>query len=317
VKKKLKFEKFDPKGIPLAELIAAHRQFAGLNDNLGDGFLLALNPLYRNVREEFLRRGFSFTLENLHNYYAFPLMALDEVMASGVIPYRANFPWLEKLEKAAPVKFTLTELKRSELQFNYLFHESAHYIAHDVFFGRRAMSGLPKTGDTLLKILLGEAFANTAEALSASLVQGEIASYFLDANCHFRVNEKEVGVILRFVRREGFGPTAKVLLAAFLYSNFMFEKLSLAQVEKVRRFAGLPKGAKVAGLAKIGLQLSEQFRTNTTQLHLVKLGFAPEIGELLQFDPLEKIGASLKLSAQVESLLGLLCRGVDEAVEFL
>lgn len=314
MKKKLKFEKLDAKGIPLAEIILAHRQFSGgIADNLGDSFLYTLNPIYRNVRDDFLRRGFTFTQENLGGYFSFPLMALDDVMAAGVVPYRANFPWLEILEKRAPGKFTLTELKRSELQFNYLFHESAHFIAHSVFFGKTKLVDVPKNQDSLLRILIGESFANVVEAMSAALAQGEIASYFLDANCHFRSSEKEVATILRAAKRFGFEATARVLLGAFLYSNFLHEKLNARQVAKIHRFSRLPKSALISPLVKIGLQLSEQFRTTTTQLHLVKVGF---IDLKLGFDPIDRLLKDSTLVGKTEELVQVICAGLAKKVEF-
>jgi hypothetical protein len=317
MKKKLQFQKVDSKGIPLAEAILVHRQFsAGLKRNLGDGFLLHWNPIYRNIREAYLARGFTFTEKNIADYFSFPLMALDEILTIGKIPYRANSLWLEKIERLAPKKFTLTEIKRSELQFNYLFHESAHFIAHSVFFGKRSMRLLPKNADTILKILLGESFANTSEALSAALIQGEIGSFFLDANCHFRSSEKEVSAILAFAKGQGFPATAKVLLAAFLYANYMYEELPELKLRRIRKFAGLPNSISIKKLAKIGLQLSEQFRVTTTQFHLAKLGFPFDLRSLMKLDPVDKISNDKKLNGQVQQLIDILCRDLERKVEF-
>jgi hypothetical protein len=316
--KKLRFLKIDPNGIPLAEVMAVHKQFStGLQQNLGDGFLLHWNPIYRNIREAYLARGFSFTEENIADYFSFPLMALDEVLVKKKIPYRPNFLWLEKLQKVAPNRFTLTEIKRSELQLNYLFHESAHFIAHSVFFGKKPMQRLPKNSDSILKILIGESFANTAEAMSAALVQGEIGSFFLDANCHFRSNEKEVAIILKFAKREGFPATAKVLLGAFLYANYMNEEFSEAKLNRIAKFSRVKKGSSIKGLAKIGLQLSEQFRVTTTQFHLAKLGFPFDLQPLMNADPVDRLIKNAKLHAQVLQLTDILCKDLENKVEFL
>jgi hypothetical protein len=313
--RRLSFGKQDKKGIPLRELIALHRQFRPrgcLPGNLGDGFLCAHNPVYRNIRADSLARGFSFTFRRTGHYYAFPLMSLDGVIERRKIPYRNNFVWLELLEKSAPGSFSLTELKRSELQFNYLFHESAHCIAHSVFFARAPFSRIPKNGDSLLKILLGEAFANTVEALSAVFAEGEMASYFLDGNCHFRSSAREVRAIRGAARRLGFEKVTLVLLASFLYANYLWNRLGPKEIGRVLAFAGLGAEHKrlVANVAKIGTELSEQFRTTTTQLHLMKLGYPAGLGKLMRQDPLVRLGKAASTRAQARELARIASRGL-------
>jgi hypothetical protein len=270
--------------------------------------------VFRAVRLEALRRGVRFTsrggspLERL--YYAFPLMSLDEVIDARTIPYRANFPWLEILERRAPGGFTLDDLKRGELQFNYLFHESAHLIAHDELFGHRSPPRLPKTAATLLGVMVGEAFANTAECLSAAFAEGEIAAYFLDANCHFRANEREVAELRRAAGRFGFPAAAKVLLGAFLYSNYLYETLTARELRRVARFAGLAPGAPIARLARIGLQLNEKFRATTTPLHLRKTGFGAGLARQFAADPLRLLEGKPALRRKARRLAELVAAGL-------
>lgn len=309
MRKKLSFEKIDKNGIPLAELIAVQKQFRAysrLPENLGDGFLSATNPVFRNVRAEFLRRGFKFTHGDLHGYFAFPLMSLDEAISARKVPYYRNAHWLEKLEKSAPGIFTLTELRRSELKYNYLFHESAHCLAHDSFFGRKKIQGLPKSSETLLKVFLGEAFANSVEALSYAFAEGEIGGYFLDANCHFRASEREMLVLQRAIARFGAPRTALALMGAFLYSNYLFEKLNKKQLKRINELAGIEAPLS---LVKIGLQLNEEFRTATTPLHLVKTGFPPDLGKLMAQDPLAQLLRDRKLKEKVTGLAAVAGEG--------
>lgn len=303
--RKLSFPAIDARGIPLSEVIAVHRQFrprGSLPANLGDGFLCAHNPVFRSVRAAYLARGFRFTTRDFCGYYAFPLMALDHLLDRGLIPYRENFAWLERLERSAPGLFTLTELKRGELQFNYLFHESAHLLAHHAFFGRRRAASLPKTSASLHRILLGEAYANTVECLATAIPEGEIGAWFLDANCHFRSTKGEAALIRRLGSRRGPLPLARALLAGFLYSNFLFDRLGPAEKKRVAEYSGLPV-KEAAALAAIGTELCETFRTTTTQLHLLKLGFPANLGPLLRFDPVAKLEKDKALLEKTESLL--------------
>ena len=311
--KTLSFPALDRRGIPLREVIAVHAQFrprGSLPANLGDGFLCSFNSVFKAVRDAYLARGFRFTTKDFCGYYAFPLMSLDHLIEERKIPYRENFAWLTRLEKEAPGVFTLTELKRGELQFNYLFHESAHLLAHEAFFGRRPPRKLPRTPATLHRILIGEAFANTVECLASAHPAGEIGAYFLDANCHFRSNRGEAALIRRLGRHHGFLPVARAILAGFLYANYLVDRLGVREKAEVARYSGLPK-KEAARLAAIGTELCERFRTTTTQLHLVKLGFPGELGGLMRFDPVAKLGREIKLRAQTEALLALAVRGLD------
>lgn len=308
-KPKLSFEKFDPNGIPLSELIAVQKQFrvySRLPENLGDGFLSATNPIFRNIRMEFLRRGFKFTHHDLNGYFAFPLMSLDEAIHARKVPYYRNAPWLEKLEKAAPGKFTLSEMRRCELKYNYLFHESAHCLAHDSFFGRKNIRRVPKNRHALLMVFVGEAFANTVEALSYAFAEGEIGGYFLDANCHFRASEREMLVLRRAVGKIGAERTALVLMGAFLYSNYLFEKLSRRQLGLIDKLAGVEAPAS---LVNIGLQLNEDFRTATTPLHLVKTGFPLDLKKWMKADPVKELLAAKDLRAKAKGLAAIAGRG--------
>lgn len=310
--KKIKIRGLDPKGIPLREVIALHRYFrapAALAANLGDGFLYATNPVFRSVRDEFLLRGFSFTLEDRWDYFSFPLLCLDDILAAGLIPYRRNFAWLERMEKAA-AGFTLSDLKKSELQFNYLFHESAHFVAHDVLFAGRPLKKCARNRATLLRILVGEAFANTAECLSYLFSEGEIGGYFLDANCHYKIDEKEA----RALRAEGRGEGAEVLvgalMASFLYANGLYNSLGSAERARVAKISGARGAKAVRAAIRNGLSLSDSFRDTTTPFHLHKQGFQ-RLPRLFDFDPLGALARDPALAKPWAKLVGILSRDLN------
>lgn len=302
-------------GVPLAHLMRAHRQFRPrgfLPGNLGDGYLLAFNPVYRAVREAALGRGLRFSPRRgrfERDYYAFPLMSLDDAIDARRLPYHENFRWLELLEKRAPGAFTLPDLKAGELQFNYLFHESAHYVAHRELFGARSLEKEKKSARTLLAIMLGEAFANSVECLASAFAEGEIGGFFLDANCHFRANEKEMRLLHGAAARFGWEATARLLLAGFLYANYLVERLAPAEIRRVAEFAGVPAGALAARVARIGSELDEKFRTVTTPLHLRKTGFAASaIPRFLRADPLAQLLKDRELRVCAGNLAALAVR---------
>lgn len=298
---KLKLSLLDPKGIPLSELIAVHRQFESkLSQNIGDGYLMEFNPIFRNIRQAFFQYGFSFSSPDPH-YDSFPLMSLDDIYSEKKVPVRNNIFWLEELNKIPGL--TLTELKKSELQFNYLFHESAHFIAHKILFGDCEMKAVPVTKESLLKILIGESFANTVESLAALYAEGEIGSYFLDANCHYRLSAQEVKVLEKSVKENGFQKTFRLVFASFLSANYLVQRPSKKELSSILKFAGVKKAQKEL----IGYGLSEIFRTNTTQLHLMKLGFPDDLNGWLDIDPVAELMANKKMCIMVDALGTILC----------
>lgn len=302
--------------MPLREVIAAHRQFrarASLPANLGDGFLYRFNPVFRAVRDAYLSEGFTFSTKDFCGYFTYPLMSLDALIAKGCIPYRENFLWLERLDKECGDRFTLSDLERGELQFNYLFHESAHLLAHRAFFGKGTLGALPASAATLNRILLGEAFANTVECLASALGEGEIGLYFLRANCHFRANRAESLRIRRLGRLHGFLPVAKALFAGFFLANCLFDRLGSAEKKQVAAYSGLPL-RHAAVLAGVGPELCEKFRTTTTPLHLLKLGFPACPNKLLPGRPMSVLSESSRLARQAEALLAGAVKGMDREV---
>lgn len=304
-KNRLKFLPIDKNGIPLTEVILAHKQYQSIKcirHNLGDGFLFETNPIFRTIRERFLAANYSFTMLDRVNYYSFPLMSLDNILNQKKIPYRNNFIWIEILNEKIP-KFTLTELKKCELHFNYILHDSAHFVAHEVLFGKKRMSNVPINKKSLLKILLGEAFANTTECFAALYSEGEISSYFLDANCYFRLSAKEIKLIQKSVEINGFHATFLTLLFSFLYSNYLYTKPSKNILAQIGTYTKL-KNPSVS-LMRIPFQLSEIFRSNTTQMHLMKLGFQKHLNKWIAIDPVAYIRKTPELTQNVNQLCGV------------
>ncbi len=293
---------------PLRELLSLHRKFRfrqTLPGNIGDGFLYATNPTYKNVRDEFLRRGFSFTKDDFCRYFDFPMMCLDDVLAARTLPYRDNFACLADMERRRPGVFHVSDLSQLSPNFNYLFHESAHCIAHSVFFGKTRMQQIPKTSESLLKILLGESFANAVECISGAFRVGAIGGYFLSANCHFSLSNEGANQLREGIRSLGFPAVTKTILASFLYSNFMYRELTPREQDLILEFSGTKRRESIRAIARTGFDLNPQFRTSTTPLHLLKVGFGPDVEKMIQFDPLEFIAkrnqADLRL--QIEALV--------------
>src|SRR5689334_14074428 len=90
-------------GNPVGALLWVDEQFAApasLPSCLGDSYLYALNPVYRGARDQAVAMGIRFADSDdfLNRAYGIaPLFALDEILTSGVIPFRGDVELLKHL----------------------------------------------------------------------------------------------------------------------------------------------------------------------------------------------------------------------------
>lgn len=110
----------------LNQLLQSHGAFEqaeGLPGNLGDGYLLTHNRIYKNIRKAAKGLQFKFADQPDNFYQALPLSQLDNLMAKKTIPYTDNVSVLKYLETNAAGRFYWDDVT-DNLKKNYLFHES-------------------------------------------------------------------------------------------------------------------------------------------------------------------------------------------------
>ena len=84
----------------LSELLELQEKCHGqhrLFESVGDGYLYLHNPFFRRIREAAIARGFRYSLDDAHAYFGFPLIHLDSILESRIIPYRPSFIALRHL----------------------------------------------------------------------------------------------------------------------------------------------------------------------------------------------------------------------------
>ena len=283
---------------------------------MGDGFLYLKNPFFRRVRDAALAAGFRYTLADEGAYYGFPLIHLDTILSRRRIPYRPSFTALEHLEERRPGFFTLADLQKNRPAPNYLLHESAHAVAFQQLFGRPKNVGaaLSET-DTLVKLMLGEAFAMTAEYFAACAVRGQPHAWFFSISSyrHRTQKKKAVGELLE---RHGFAFVGRAVLLAFLYNNFLVDRLDKHQLGAVveRADPGVARRLTPIALRQLGATLnglmvmSPEFRYDTSRLFLTMFGRSRNIRRELSADPLQLLTADARANAAVSRLVDVLAR---------
>ncbi|HYQ04315.1 MAG TPA: hypothetical protein VER96_36835 [Polyangiaceae bacterium] len=304
--------------VSLAELLALQRQCHGsacLLQNLGDGFLYRKNPFFRRVRDAARARGIGFTLEDPGDYFAFPLVALDSVLKARKVPYRANYAALAAFERARPGFFTLADLHKNRPMPNYVLHESAHVLAFHELFGRpRDVHAALSEPSKLVHIVLGEAFAMTAEYFAACAVSGPIHAWFFSINSyrHRTQAKKAVGEL---VTRYGLPLVVWLVLIAFLENNCFVERLPMKTLERALELYPLGKVPTLSPAERLRfcralsalMVMDPEFREDTARLFLTMHGHRRNIRKVLPHEPLDSIAADPELPAALKRLVRALC----------
>ena len=303
--------------ISLAELLALQQRSHGsarLLQNLGDGFLYQRNPFFRRVRDAARARGIGFTLDDPGDYFAFPLVALDLVLKTRKVPYRANYAALAAFERSRPGFFTLADLRKNRPLPNYVLHESAHALAFHELFGRpRDTHAALSQPSKLVHIVLGEAYAMAAEYFAACAVSGPVHAWFFSINSyrHRTPAKKAVGEL---VTRLGLPLLVWLVLIAFLENNFFVERLPMKTLERALELYPLGELPPISRADRLRLcralgalmVMNPEFREDTARLFLTMHGYGRNIRRVLSGEPLDLIAEDAELPAQLARLVRLL-----------
>jgi len=303
-----------PGSLTLVELLRADpRARASLPEVMGDGYLYLKNPVFRRVRDAALAAGFRYSASDTGAYFGFPLLGLEPLLASRVIPYRPNRPALLELERSRPGFFEVRDLKVNRPTPNYLLHESAHAVAFHELFGRPMhVSQALRDPSRLVEIMLGEAYAMCAEYFAACCVSTPLEAWFFSISSYRRhvPKKKAVGELVETL---GFAPVGLLVLAAFLYNNFLVDRLSKAALGRILDYSELTPRVSSGGLEqKLRrtlnglLTMSPEFRYSTSRLFLSTLGYSRDIRRVLGNDPLELAARNPELQTRMRRLVAVL-----------
>ncbi|HTA92339.1 MAG TPA: hypothetical protein VK745_22330 [Polyangiaceae bacterium] len=302
------------KSLPIAELLAMQRRSHGTGrvlENLGDGFLYRENPFFRRIRDAALKRSIGFTLRDPGDYFAFPLVALDTVLRTRKVPYRANYSALLAFERSRPGFFRLADLRSNRPLPNYVLHESAHAVAFHELFGRpRDVPAALADPSKLVRVQLGEAYAMTSEYFAACAVSGTLHDWFFSINSyrHRTPAKKAVGEL---AERLGLPLLVWLVLVGFLENNFFVERFSRGTLERALalsplgpapRISPADRGRLCRALSAL-MVMNPEFRYDTTRLFLTMHGYSRDIERVLACDPLDLISADPELAPRLRRLV--------------
>jgi hypothetical protein len=237
------------------------------------------------------------------------------VLETRKVPYRANYAALRGFERARPGFFTLADLHKNRPLPNYVLHESAHVVAFHELFGRpRDTHAALSEPSKLLQIVLGEAYAMTAEYFAACAVSGTVHAWFFSINSyrHRTPAKKTVGEL---VARLGLPLLVWLVLIAFLQNNFFVERLPIKTLDRALQLYPMGRLPAISRADRLRLcralsalmVMNPEFREDTARLFLTMHGHGRNIRRLLSDEPLDLIAADTQLPAQLTRLVRALC----------
>jgi hypothetical protein len=296
-----------------------------LSDNLGDGYLIQYNSVFRNIRKAALDAGVRFVSQRFEGYDVLPLVQLPKILESKMVPYAPNVQVLDEIETQFPDHFQLGQLP--PLKANYVMHESAHVLARKIRvrhlgdlkidFSAGPSKTLVSERRLALAILIEEAFANTTESLLSLASTNTVHDQFVLKNAYVHETPEMRKFLRNAVSRFGIVPVFKLVLLSFVHANFLKTKLNPKELDRVLRFAFQWDQKKIAALdSKIhrelkeiffgGMDLDPLFTGLTNSFCLRVLGIKTQLPHLFDFDFMAWIENEAPYASFVEDLSGVI-----------
>jgi len=269
---------------------------------LGDAFLLKENETYSLRRETAKQLKIKFKKAD-SAYHMASLLCLPKILKTKTVPYFDNKEALVSL-KIPSKKISINDLAFLNVKENHLLHETSHVIMWTV---AQKNLNFKKQAELMTAYLLSESYANYSEAIANVHAKTELHKDLLKLNSFWSHSESEVVLLNKFRSKHGSLITNATLFLCFLYSNFLFQKISIYECEGIRVFLGnaasnltIPEIKKLFGIAS---QLNAHFIMRTGEIFWKTLGINDNLFESLDFDPVDLILENPKLQSALLNLL--------------
>lgn len=292
-----------------------------LPECFGDRYLCANNPLFAKARGLFFASGFRYSCEAdrlWRNYGSFPLLMLQEMLDSGIVPYKDTTATIRFILEHTPDLGIAAHLLLNTLQRNYLLHESAHCIAYRLLASELGTKGVISTKhEYVIVSLLCESYANTIERLAGALATSDVHRLFFTLNSYTDGRDR-VGSLLRdAVRIFSLADTFRIGILAFMHLNTHPESPDEAAINTIidTAFHGRPltdpKRVLLKVLVNNGFGLSKRFRTQTTPLFLTYMGCDKEFQFICQQPFTQDTILSMGILDSANRLISVTCEGIN------
>jgi hypothetical protein len=291
--------------IDIAKLIALHDGYScarGLTHSLGDGYLYLHNKVFANVRNVVQARGFALSHRNTslwREYNVLPLFCLQSILDGRVVPYCDNVSPLRTVAATSAcvvLPHSVMQFLIGNLRRNYLLHESAHCIAHDVLQQIDGRGFQVDKTTLVLDNLFSESFANATEAFASSLLETTAAKFFFKLNSFMSYIPEVKEAAWRLGSKYGARSLFKFLCFSYFLANLRFQEVTPEMCEKcvglMVEDGSVEEDDKqsVDVLFENSLKLSEKFREETATVYFAFLGCAEEFAAVYRHNLFDDAG---------------------------
>ncbi len=278
----------------LTHLLEQHNKFKdqGLPGSFGDGYLVVNNRFFRQVRSAALAAGYSFAAEKNDAYETFPLLQLESILLSKILPYANNVSSFEQMNPAQLAALSREDLE-GNLKKNFVFHEACHGIVRNL--ANQVLGPMGKAQDlesqrtVALRMLVEESCANTLELLGIVDVHDQAHRIFFEMNSYMENFENRTHLKNAFAEI-GEKIVIKFMFLSYLQANFLRERITDSDFQEMVLIAAgdekldLKKLKTLRALGRLAFQLSERFRKQTTSFHLRLMGIKTPTSTLFNFN---------------------------------
>lgn len=289
----------------VAALLKAHQSFQdkGLLGNFGDGYLMEHNRVYRQIRNSASLGAYKFSLERDEAYEVFPLLQLERLLQEKTFPYSNNVRLFESMSSQQLSLLSWEDLV-GNLKRNFVFHEASHGVIRELILSHFGKAPQKKTLDAqrefVLRVLLEESFANTAELLGLIDAGDTTHRAFYELNSYNTLFEHRTN-LKKAIDELGAELLIPFLMLTYLQTNFLRKTLNEVDLKKmltlINKDQVSPQQIKILrSMSKLAFELSEIFRYQTTAFHLKMNGIETELEDVLDFDFLMNLKSYKELS---------------------
>ncbi len=275
------------------EILKLHDSFqnsAILEKSIGDGYLYQNNPLYRNVRNEFLKYGYTCTTEDFCHYVAMPFLSLAEIIKKKKVPYFDNATPIKMIEQLHPKKFSCEEIIKPKT--NHVLHESSHCIAEEYLKIINVKNDIITKEQTIaLQMILAESFANTVESICNYWNTTPEQRLFYEMNSYIIHYSKISHALKETVQLIGMKNSFALVYLSYLCSNCLLNEISQTQMSKLisayfdlKTSEVILKNKCCTKIFNHAFELSMDFRLQTTGFYCQMAGLKSDLFKLVDID---------------------------------
>jgi hypothetical protein len=276
----------------------------GLKFALGDAYLLKNNKTYLCRRKLATQKKIKFKKSD-NTYNIVPLLCLPHILKSKTVPFYENEKAIRDL-LIPKKKITANELIFLGFKKNYILHETSHVIMWNAVQKNIDFS---KKNELVISYLLSESYANYSEVIANTFAKNDLHKNHLMLNSFWEHSEAEVATLAQLYKKHSYKIINTSLFLCFLYSNFLYKKISNYECESIRQFIGSSAenltSAEIKSLFVISSQLNSYFILKTGEIFWKTLGLNEDIFKNLDFDPVDFLLDHPNLSKNILELLAL------------